>query len=52
MTDRELAHHRPDIAVFDATDENCFLLDVTIPADDNLQRAYTEKLSKYVDLAF
>lgn len=52
ITDRGVAHNRPDVALFDMERETCLLLDFTIPADDNLTRAYTEKLSKYADLAF
>ncbi|XP_044760203.1 uncharacterized protein LOC123317662 [Coccinella septempunctata] len=52
VTDRGAAHNRPDIAIFDWERKTCLLLDFTVPADDNLARAYTEKITKYADLAF
>ncbi|XP_044760151.1 uncharacterized protein LOC123317612 [Coccinella septempunctata] len=52
ITDRGSAHNRPDITLFDAERETCLLLDFTIPADENLARAYSEKISKYGDLAY
>ncbi|XP_044765520.1 uncharacterized protein LOC123321825 [Coccinella septempunctata] len=52
LTDRGVAHNRPDITLFDKQRESCFIIDVTIPADDNVSRAYAEKLNKYGDLAF
>lgn len=52
MTDRGVAHNRPDVAIFDREKETCLLLDFTVPADDNLAKAYSEKISKYSELAF
>ncbi|XP_044766149.1 uncharacterized protein LOC123322271 [Coccinella septempunctata] len=45
-------HNRPDIALFDNDRRTCMLIEFTIPADDNITRAYTEKITKYGDLAF
>lgn len=52
ITDRGVAHNRPDITLFDTSEETCLLLDITVPADDNVSKAYTEKITKYTDLAF
>lgn len=52
ITDGAVAHNRPDIALFDLEQKTCVLLDVTIPVDDNIPRAYSQKISKYNDLAF
>lgn len=51
ITDRGSPHNRPDLTLFDAEKKSCLILDFTIPADENLARAYTEKISKYGDLA-
>ncbi|XP_044751659.1 uncharacterized protein LOC123311655 [Coccinella septempunctata] len=45
-------HNRPDIALFDTEQKTCMLIEFTIPADDNIAKAYTEKITKYGDLAF
>lgn len=52
VTDREVMHNRPDIALFDTEQKTCILIEFTIPADDNITKAYTEKITKYGDLAF
>ncbi|XP_044749728.1 uncharacterized protein LOC123310330 [Coccinella septempunctata] len=52
VTERGVAHNRPDVVIFDTTRASCLLLDFTIPADENLSKAYTEKITKYADLAF
>ncbi|XP_044766186.1 uncharacterized protein LOC123322308 [Coccinella septempunctata] len=52
VTDRPIPHNRPDIVIFEKTGRKVTIVDITIPADDNAERAYTEKISKYHDLAF
>ncbi|KAL3275089.1 hypothetical protein HHI36_019861 [Cryptolaemus montrouzieri] len=52
ITDRPVPHNMPDIAVFFKIEKKAILLDVKIPVDDNMNRAYTEKVEKYRDLAF
>lgn len=52
VTDRAVMHNRPDITLFDAESKICMLIEFTIPADDNITKAYTEKMTKYGDLAF
>ncbi|XP_044751663.1 uncharacterized protein LOC123311659 [Coccinella septempunctata] len=51
-TDRPLAHNRPDIVVFKKREAKAIIVDITVPADDNAEKAYTEKVVKYQDLAF
>lgn len=51
-TDRAVQHNRPDIVLLDREKSEVKIIDVTIPADENLERSYTEKLTKYHDLAF
>lgn len=52
ITDRPVQHNRPDIVLLDREKSEVKIIDVTIPADDNMERAYTDKLTKYHDLAF
>lgn len=49
-TDREIKANRPDIVVKDHEEKKCFLIDVSIPADDNVSRKEMENISKYNDL--
>ncbi|XP_044748928.1 uncharacterized protein LOC123309723 [Coccinella septempunctata] len=51
-TDRPIQHNRPDILLFKKKERTIEILDVAIPADDNIQKAFVEKLTKYHDLAF
>lgn len=46
VTDRPVANNRPDIVLIKKTEEVCYIIDITVPADDNISRAYTEKISK------
>lgn len=52
VTDRGVAHNRPDVTLFDKQKETCLLLDFAVPADENLARVYSEKIAKYSDLAY
>ncbi|XP_045477913.1 uncharacterized protein LOC123683060 [Harmonia axyridis] len=52
ITDRPILHNRPDIVVFLKEERRVIIVDITVPADDNAERAYTEKIIKYHDLAF
>ncbi|XP_045463748.1 uncharacterized protein LOC123673305 [Harmonia axyridis] len=51
-TDKPIPHNRPDIVLFDKGRRSAKIMDVTVPADDNISKAFTEKLTKYQDLAF
>lgn len=52
VTDRPVANNRPDIVLFKKEQKVCYIIDITVPSDDNISRAYSEKLSKYFDLSF
>lgn len=52
VTDRGVKHNKPDITLFDNENKTCMIIEFTIPADDNILKAYTEKSIKYGDLAF
>ncbi len=49
-TDREIKANRPDIVVKDHQERKCLLIEVSVPADDNVSLKEMEKLSKYKDL--
>ncbi|XP_052744232.1 trypsin, alkaline C-like [Bicyclus anynana] len=51
ITDRTILANKPDIVVLDRAQSRVFLVDITIPYDENLVRAETEKKRKYLDLA-
>ncbi|KAG1698106.1 Serine/threonine-protein kinase SIK2 [Nymphon striatum] len=50
QTDRHIPCNKPDIVIKEKNSRRCFLIDVSIPSDYNIQKEATEKLSKYVDL--
>ncbi|XP_045460409.1 uncharacterized protein LOC123670874 [Harmonia axyridis] len=52
ITDRPIAHNRPDIVILEKMENRATIVDITVPADDNAEKAYTEKIIKYHDLAF
>ncbi|XP_044749726.1 uncharacterized protein LOC123310327 [Coccinella septempunctata] len=52
ITDRPISHNRPDIVIFDKKEKTAIIIDITVPADDNAEKAYIEKIVKYHDLAF
>lgn len=51
-TDRPVKHNRPDILLHNKKEKTVVIMDVAIPADDNLSKTFIEKLTKYHDLAF
>ena len=50
ITDREIKCNRPDIVIKDKTNRTCYLIDFTVPNDNNVSVKEQEKLSKYNDL--
>ncbi|XP_045474936.1 uncharacterized protein LOC123680863 [Harmonia axyridis] len=52
VTDRPVANNRPDIVLLNKTEKSCEIIDITVPSDDSISRAYTEKITKYFDLSF
>lgn len=51
ITDKMIAHNRPDITLIDKINRITYLIDIAIPNTHNLQSSHTEKVSKYTDLA-
>lgn len=52
QTDHTVLHNRPDIILQNKNTREISLIDVTIPLDDNIDRAYKEKIRKYEELAY
>lgn len=51
ITDRTIPPNKPDIVMMDRAQSKVFLVDVTIPHDENLVKAERDKLVKYLELA-
>lgn len=50
-TDRTISANKPDIIIKNREQGTCILIDVAIPADNNVTRKEAEKVLKYRDLA-
>lgn len=50
-TDRTVSHNRPDILVFDKKQRKAQVIDIQIPADENVGKSRMEKVLKYQELA-
>lgn len=50
QTDRIIEHRRPDIVVLYPGQKECQIIDVAIPADQNIARKEFEKIDKYTEL--
>lgn len=50
ITDRPIAHNRPDIVLIKKEQQSAWLIDISIPMDENIRKSYVEKVSKYKDL--
>ena len=50
MTDRHLAHNRPDITIVFPNNKKAFLVDIAIPGDSRLSSKLLEKQTRYTDL--
>jgi hypothetical protein len=51
LTDRTIAHNRPDITLINKTKRTVYLIDVAIPNTPNLEKKYNEKIQNYLPLA-
>ena len=49
-TDRTIKANRPDIVIKDHKNEFCYLIDMSVPSDNNVAAKTFEKVSKYTDL--
>lgn len=50
QTEVNIIHNRPDILFVDKNTNTINIIDVTIPLDDNLAPAYSQKINKYEEL--
>ena len=50
QTDRKVAANRPDIIVKDKKENKCYLIDMSVPGDCNVNAKEFEKRAKYKDL--
>lgn len=51
LTDVTIQHNRPDIVLKDKETKTTYLIDIAVPTVSNLQKKYTEKITKYLPLA-
>ncbi|XP_060531478.1 uncharacterized protein LOC132705063 [Cylas formicarius] len=51
QTDHTVQHNRPDILIYDKANKVVTIVDVAIPAPNNLQKKEREKREKYIPLA-
>ena len=51
ITDRMVRHNRLGIVVLKKKDKAMYIVDITIPLDENIRNSRTEKIAKYQDLA-
>ena len=51
LTDKHIPNNRPDITFVDKTKRITYLIDISVPLSDNIQKMISEKLSKYSDLS-
>ena len=51
-TDRKLNHNRPDITLVQKDTQEWTLIDIAVPADQNIISTEEEKVDRYQDLAF
>jgi hypothetical protein len=51
ITDRTINANRPDIILIDKSSKTAELIDIATPLSTNLQKTYSEKVNKYVELA-
>ena len=50
QTDRKLDHNRPDILVYDRKTNECQIIDVAVPGDQNINTKEVEKITNYSEL--
>lgn len=51
ITDQQVPNNRPDIMLLEKENKELTIIDVSIPVDDNIGRAYKEKIDKYEALS-
>ncbi|KAL1448628.1 hypothetical protein WDU94_003702, partial [Cyamophila willieti] len=50
LTDKTVAHNKPDIVYINKQENNAIIIDVAVPLTHNVQKTETEKVTKYEDL--
>ncbi|KAI5738387.1 hypothetical protein M8J77_006330 [Diaphorina citri] len=50
QNETNIINNRPDIVYVDKTTNSISIIDITIPLDDNINTAYSNKIAKYEDL--
>lgn len=50
-TDREVQHNKPDMIVLDKNSKSAIIIDFSVPLDENLGKAYKDKIMRYRPLA-
>jgi len=48
---KTISYKRPDIALFEETNQMIYLIDFSMPSSSNLKTAYTENIIKYAELS-
>lgn len=51
LTDHTIPNNRPDIVLWNKDKRECLLIDIAIPAPNNIEQKYQEKITKYLPLA-
>ena len=50
-TDKTIPHNRPDMVLLDKKQDIVHLMDISVPADANVDAKYRDKIEKYLPLA-
>ena len=50
QTTPKAEENKPDIVVWNKTEKKCTIVEITVPLDTNLHKAYKEKETKYINL--
>ena len=50
QTDRHMPHNRPDIVLIDYQQQSGFIIDISVPRDENIRDKELEKIDKYQQL--
>ena len=48
QTTPKVDKNRPDIVIWEKAEKKCTLVEITVPLDNNLQKAHKEKETKYI----
>lgn len=50
LTDRTIHYNRPDITLQDKNNKVTYIIDIAVPNTHNIQKTFTEKMTKYTEL--